>query len=78
MKHGTVRLVNGNVNSRGALEVCVDGRFATVCANSWDNMDATVVCREKGYSPYGKQLAWTSCTYLSLSIASPMPILYPE
>ena len=53
-ENGKVRLVNGLTSSRGVVEVCVNGRFAIVCADHWDNMDASVVCREQGYSPYGK------------------------
>ena len=25
-----------------------------MCANSWDNRDASVICREIGYSPFGE------------------------
>ena len=28
-----------------------------MCANSWDNRDASVVCRQIGYSPFGKSLS---------------------
>ena len=37
----------------GRVEICVGGRYGTICIDSWDNMDASVVCTQIGFSPYG-------------------------
>ena len=48
-KEGEVRLVGGSVESEGRVEMCVNGRWGTVCADSsWDDTDAQTVCREMG------------------------------
>jgi len=37
----------------GRVDICVNGTKGTVCNAQWDHKDASVVCGQLGYSPYG-------------------------
>ena len=32
------------------VEICIDGVWGTLCHSSWGSSDASVVCRQLGYS----------------------------
>ena len=53
--NGDVRLANGDQQS-GQVEVCGRQKWATVCNKTWDKEDASVVCRQLGYSGFGERL----------------------
>lgn len=46
-------------NSFGRVELCLNGTWGTICDNDWNDADASIVCKQLGYSPYGA-LAKTS------------------
>ena len=47
---GSVRLAGGSSEDSGRVEICVDGKWGTICNNGFDDNDARVMCRQLGKS----------------------------
>ena len=50
---GQVRLVGGQEEYEGRVEICRGSTWATICDPSWNDADAQVTCRQLGYSTTG-------------------------
>ena len=62
---GELRLVGGDVPNEGRVEICINNVWGTVCDDGWSSVDATVVCRQLGYSTRGQIFLCSCCLELS-------------
>ena len=64
---GDIRLEDGALEEEGRVEICMNEVWGTVCDDLFTTVDASVVCRQLGYSRYSKflyRLANHKCMYL--------------
>ena len=51
---GDVRLMGGANSLEGRVEICQSNVYSTVCDDFWDELEATVVCAQLGYTGDGE------------------------
>ena len=80
---GDLRLVGGERQSEGRVEICVEGFWGTVCDSWWSQREALVVCRQSGFGARGSHLITLSfltiLCYVCVSLivgATPLPGAY--
>jgi len=61
---GAVQLVNSNPDQRhvvkgsplaGRVEMCLRENFRTICDDFWSKQEASLLCKELGFSEFGKK-----------------------
>ena len=58
---GDVRLIGGDNEFGGRVEVCINRAWGTVCSQYWGSEEARVVCNQLGATTFGKK---TDCTII--------------
>ena len=73
---GSIRLRGGTSVREGRVEICIEGRWGTICDNSWDSRDASVVCRQLNYSSLGKSTTFKPMTSVSTKMVFDLQVLF--
>ena len=49
-EEGSIRLVGSQVAQEGILEYCSNNSWYSLCADTWQEVEATIVCSTLGFS----------------------------
>ena len=60
---GDIRLVDGEDDMTGRVEICNENAWGTVCDDLWGTADAQVACRQLGFSTVGKLFFFDTFSY---------------
>ena len=52
----SIRLVGGQSERDGTVEVCQNGVWGPICSNQWNTPDAVVVCGQLGHPFNGETM----------------------
>ncbi len=52
---GEMEIVSSSTRNKlsGRVELCVNGKWGTICSSGVGDKEARVICQQMGYSPYG-------------------------
>ena len=51
--NNTLRLAGSSNGYEGRVELCRNNVWGTICDDGWETLDASVACRQLGFSPTG-------------------------
>ena len=71
---GQLRLAGSNIPNEGRVEICISNEWGTVCDDFWGSADASVVCRQLGYTSQGQgnHIRIEKCFWMGTSLTIAM------
>ena len=63
---GQIALFGGWTNMEGRIEICDNGIWDTVCDDNFDNVDASVICKQLGFPHQGELTCRMSLSCVNL------------
>ena len=54
-EEGDLRLTGSSAINQGAVEICMNETWGTICYSNWGQSEANVACRQLGFSENGSQ-----------------------
>ena len=45
--------MNGVIEQEGAIEICINGVWGSICLDGWEDVDAYITCKQLGYADPG-------------------------
>lgn len=52
-EEGDLRLTGESTINQGRVEICVNETWGAICLNNWGQSEATVTCKQMGFSGQG-------------------------
>jgi len=59
--NNTLRLAGSSNGYEGRVELCRNNVWGTICDDGWQTLDASVACRQLGFSPTG--MSYVNCNF---------------
>uniref|UniRef100_A0A1X7TY56 SRCR domain-containing protein n=1 Tax=Amphimedon queenslandica TaxID=400682 RepID=A0A1X7TY56_AMPQE len=77
---GDIRIVGDTSSSPsyGRVDLCVSQTWGTICDSSWTDTEASVVCKQQGFSPYGAKATYGSHYGFVFGQSHPKPVLVSD
>ena len=65
-----IRLQGGNYTNEGLVEIYCNGQWRTLCDDGFNGTDATIICKQLGYTGYANYSSLYKLVYCKFNFSS--------